>query len=235
MDERKQVIGYTRVSTATQAVQGISLEAQRSRIRAWCELTGVTLVAIHCDSGISGSRASNRPALQKALTDACRVHGVLVVFSLSRLARSTKDAILIAERLEKGGADLVSLSENIDTTSAAGKMVFRLLAVMAEFEKDLISERTTAALAHLRNTGRRFSGETPYGYLLKGDRLVPVRREQETVTLVRRMRSRGMSLRAIARALVTRKIRTKAGGAVWSPKVLSALLRRSSDVGRAVA
>jgi site-specific DNA recombinase len=83
------------------------------------------------DAGLSGSRADNRPALQSALTEACRRKAALVVYSLSRLARSTTGAIKISERLNKSGADLVSLSEHIDTTSAAGKMVFRLLAVLA--------------------------------------------------------------------------------------------------------
>ena len=59
----------------------------------------------------------------------------------------------IAERLEKAGADLVSLTEKIDTTSAAGKMVFRMLAVMAEFERDLVSERTRAAMSHKKSKG----------------------------------------------------------------------------------
>lgn len=75
---------------------------------------------------------------------------MLVVYSLSRLARSTTDAIAISERLAKSGADLVSLSEWIDTTSASGKMVFRMLAVLAESERDLVSERTKTAMAHLR-------------------------------------------------------------------------------------
>ena len=100
------------------------------------------LVAVHVDAGLSGAKAHNRPALQAALTDACKHKAALVVYSLSRLARSTKDAIAISERLHKAGADLVSLSEKIDTTSAAGKMVFRMLAVLAEFERDIISERT---------------------------------------------------------------------------------------------
>jgi DNA invertase Pin-like site-specific DNA recombinase len=81
----------------------------------------------------------------------------LVFYSLSRLARSTKDAIAISERLSRAGADLVSLSEKIDTTSAAGKMIFRLLAVLAEFERDLISERTKAALSVKREKRERIS------------------------------------------------------------------------------
>ncbi len=162
-------IGYTRVSTAGQALDGISLEAQSQRIKAWCETNGYRLAAMHTDAGVSGKRADNRPELQKALAAACeRRGGALVVYSLSRLARSTKDAIAIAERLDKASADLVSLSERIDTTNAAGKMVFRMLAVLAEFERDLCSERTMAALAVKKANGQR-TGAVPYGFDLGSD------------------------------------------------------------------
>jgi len=157
-------VGYTRVSTDGQATDGVSLEAQQARIRAWCEANAYVLVDIHVDAGLSGCRADNRPGLQEALTSAARHKAALVVYSLSRLARSTKDAIAISERLAKNGANLVSLSERIDTTTAAGKMVFRMLAVLAEFERDQVAERTKGALAHLRNQGKRISGKIPYGY-----------------------------------------------------------------------
>jgi DNA invertase Pin-like site-specific DNA recombinase len=91
--------------------------------------------------GLSGTKA-DRPGLAAALSAVCK-GDALVVYSLSRLARSTAHTLQVSDYLEWVGADLVSLSEKIDTTSASGKMVFRLLAVLAEFERDLISERTT--------------------------------------------------------------------------------------------
>src|SRR4051812_847817 len=94
-------IGYLRVSTESQAIDGVSLDAQRSRIQAWCQANGYTLSAVFEDAGVSGKRADNRPQLQKALEEVCRCKGVLVVYSLSRLARSTKDTLAIAERLDK--------------------------------------------------------------------------------------------------------------------------------------
>src|SRR4051812_9422716 len=115
-------VGYCRVSTEDQAVEGVSLEAQAARIRAWCAANGVELAGSYTDAGLSGKRADNRVALQMALEVVCQARGVLVVYSLSRLARSTRDTLAIADRLERAGADLVSLSEKIDTTSAAGKM-----------------------------------------------------------------------------------------------------------------
>ena len=137
----QRAIGYVRVSTAGQAADGVSMDAQKGRIRAWCDANGYALTDTFTDAGISGKRADNRPGLRRALDAACKCRAALVVYSLSRLARSTRDAIEIAERLDKAGADLVSLTERIDTTTAAGKMVFRMLAVLAEFERDLVSEQ----------------------------------------------------------------------------------------------
>jgi DNA invertase Pin-like site-specific DNA recombinase len=79
------------------------------------------LARTYADEGLSGKRADNRPGLQGAIAHACETHGVLVVYSLSRLARSTRDAIDIAERLAKCKADLVSITEKIDTTTSMGR------------------------------------------------------------------------------------------------------------------
>jgi len=111
----KKAIGYLRVSTAGQATDGVSLDAQRERIEAWAKAHDFELLGIQRDAGISGGKASNRPGLQKALDLACKERAALVVYSLSRLARSTRDALEISARLDKAGADLVSLSESIDT------------------------------------------------------------------------------------------------------------------------
>ena len=158
-----------------------------------------------------------------------RCGGVLVVYSLSRLARSTKDTIVIGERLDKAGADRVSLSEKIDTTTAAGKMVFRMLAVMAEFERDLVSERTTAALAHKRSQGKR-TGGIPFGWDLAEDRetLVVNADEQQSLELIRALHGKGYSLRDIAAELQRRCVLTKAGKTTWSPKVVQGVLLRNA-------
>jgi len=222
-----RAVGYVRVSTELQAQEGISLDAQQAKIRAWCDANGYALIYIYVDAGLSGSRSDNRPGLQRALEAACRPNTALVVYSLSRLARSTKDAILISERLAKGGADLVSLSERIDTTTAAGKMVFRMLAVLSEFERDQLSERTKTAMAHLRQQGRRVSRHIPYGFELALDEktLLPNLAEQKVMAQIRVLRVEGLSLRQIAALLTQSNIRTKRGGS-WTAKVIQTLLHR---------
>jgi site-specific DNA recombinase len=208
---------YTRVSTAGQAIEGVSLDAQQAKAKAWAEANGYQLGGLYSDAGISGKRATNRPGLQAALREVCAGRGnVLIVYSLSRLARSTQDAIAIAERIERAGADLVSLTERIDTTSAAGKMVFRMLAVLAEFERDLVSERTTAALRYKASKGERV-GEIPYGYSLAGDgvKLTVNAEEQARCEELRKLKAEGMSWQQIAEDLNARGITTKKGRA-WT-------------------
>ena len=204
-------IGYIRVSTEGQAADGVSLDAQRAKIEAWALLNDYELVAVHVDAGISGKSANNRPGLQAALAD-CRKGSALVVYSLSRLARSTKDTIEISDRLAKSGADLVSLSEKIDTTSAAGKMVFRMLAVLAEFERDQISERTTTAMQFKKAQGERV-GAIPYGYDLATDgvNLTENPAEQEVIRQARELHESGLSLRKIAAELDRRGLYARNG------------------------
>jgi len=209
--------GYIRVSTARQAEEGISLDAQHAKIAAWCDVNGYELAGIFEDAGISGTK-SDRPGLTAALA-AVGKNDALVVYSLSRLARSTKHTIELSERLEKAGGDLVSLSEKIDTTSAAGKMVFRLLAVMAEFERDQISERTTAALQHKKTQGGRV-GQIPYGKALAddGESLVDDPEEQEIIRIVKMLRAGGMSYPKIAAELTERNLKPR--GKAWHPQTV---------------
>lgn len=222
-------VGYVRVSTVGQAVDGVSLEAQTERIKAWATANGYDLAGIHVDAGLSGKRADNRPGLVAALDAVCKLRGTLVVYSLSRMSRSTRDTLEISERLQKSRAELVSLSERIDTTGAAGKMLFGMLAVLAQFERDTISERTTTAMSHKRAKGERISGRVPYGFALADDgvQLVPVEAEQEVLRLVTELRADGESLRSIAATLTSRGFPTRAGGTDWKHSTVQSILARA--------
>jgi site-specific DNA recombinase len=212
-------IGYIRVSTDGQAQEGVSLDAQRAKIEAWCSLNDYELTAVHVDAGISGKSALNRPGLQDALND-CRKDSALVVYLLSRLARSTKDTIEISDRLAKSGADLVSLSEKIDTTSAAGKMVFRMLAVLAEFERDQIVERTTTAMQFKKAKGERV-GAVPYGFTLDVNSvdLHHDPAEQDVIAQAKELHTGGMSLRKIAAELKRRGMSARNGSELQATQI----------------
>lgn len=224
----KQAIGYIRVSTEKQASEGISLAAQEARIKTWCDTNGYELVRVYVDAGLSGKRMDTRKELLAALT-ALKKGMALVSYSLSRLARSTKDALAIAETIQKKKADLVSLSEQIDTTTAAGKMMFQMLAVLAEFERNLVGERTSAALQHKKRSGQKYCNRTPYGFDAIEGRLVEVRQESEVVAEIQAARSSGITLQGIADSLNERGIPTKTGRQ-WQPSTIHLLLKRSSLV-----
>lgn len=213
-----QAVIYARVSTEEQATEGVSLDVQQGRAIEWARANGCTVDPQHVfvDAGLSGKAADNRPALQLALRTVCASKGVLIVYSMSRLARSTKDAITIAERLQKAGAHIVSLSEHVDTTSASGKFMFSVLAARDQMERDLIAERTRAALAHKKSRGERV-GQIPFGFDVATDgvRLVPNDSEQRVLAEVASMRGAGTSWREVAEALNARGIRTKTG-TTWS-------------------
>ena len=225
-----KAICYARVSTSGQSDEGISLEMQQARVAAWCVANGYEQAGVFVET-MSGSRAANRPELQNALEAACKYRAVLCVYSLSRLARSLKDTLLISERLEKAGANLASLTERIDTNSALGKMVFRLLSTLNEFEKDQLSERTKNAMAHLRNSNKRISPKIPYGYDLADDGVTLTRnqREQETIAQIKQWRQSGASLRNIVQRLDEKGIASKEG-CKWYPCTIKAILERNQKL-----
>ncbi len=134
------LIGYARVSTDDQ-----NLDLQRDA------LTQAGCSKLYEDKE-SGTKAE-RPGLLMAL-EVLRNGDTLVVWRLDRLGRSLKDLIALVEKLESRGIALKSLQENIDTSSSGGKLVFHLFGALAEFERNLIRERTQAGLSAARARGR---------------------------------------------------------------------------------
>lgn len=134
-------IGYARVSTDDQ-----NLDLQRDALA----LAGCSLVYEETMSG----KSADRPELRHCLK-ALRCGDTLVVWRMDRLGRSLPDLVGIVSRLEQEGAAFESINERIETTSAAGKLIFHVFAALAEFERNLIRERTYAGLAAARTRGRK--------------------------------------------------------------------------------
>lgn len=234
------IVVYVRVSTATQAVEGVSIDAQRERAEQWAALNGATVAGVYADEGLSGSRSDNRPGLLQAIAEVERLRRAgepvaLVAYSLSRLARSTADTLALASRLERIGADLVSLSERIDTTSATGRMVFRLLAVLAEFERDQVAERTRLALRHKRSRGQKTGGARPFGFrVVRSDddapALEPEPAEQAVIARIADERRQGDSFHTIADRLNSERVPTVSGGR-WTATTVRRIALRESAIG----
>lgn len=228
-----KVVGYARVSTADQ-VDGVSLEAQRAKIEAYCDLHGLSLSKVYADEGISAKDTIGRPAAQKVLDLVRRkkVAGV-VIFKLDRLVRNTKDAIEIAELCKAKSVALHSISEKIDTDSAIGEFFFTLMAALAQLERKQIGERTATALQHKKANGEKTGGDVPFGYDVVCDaaggdvtkRLIPNPLEQRAIGLMLRLRQKGRSLRAIVTELERRGIVTKRGKTKWHAQTVRAALQ----------
>ena len=177
---------YARVSTADQTV-----DPQVDVLREYARNRGATVVEEYLDEGISGAR-DRRPALDRLMADARRRRfDLLAIVKLDRLARSVRHLTALAAELDALGVDLVVLDQAIDTSTPAGKLLFHVLGSIAEFERDLIRERTRSGMAAARRRGQRF-GRPPT--LPEGG-----------VERARRLRSTGSSIREIAAVLQTSK------------------------------
>jgi site-specific DNA recombinase len=203
------VIGYVRVSSEDQAASGLSLEAQRERIRAYCHARGWTLADIVTDAGAS-ARTLDRPGMdtvRRLMAD--RLVDSIVALKLDRLTRSVRDLHQLMQLSADTGVGIVSVTENLDTTSAAGRLMVNVLAAMAEWEREVIAERTTAALAVKRRRGERISRFDSIG------QAAGARGELERMALdhVRRLLedSGGVSLRDMAARLDAAGFRNRAG------------------------
>jgi len=220
----KQAIGYCRVSTEEQATEGVSLGAQKKQIETWCKANGYNLAEVYIDAGLSGRQMRKREGLQKALK-AIGKDTALVAYSISRLARSLPDMLSICEQIDRKGGDLVSLTEQIDTTNAAGRMMFNMLAAFAQYESEIIGERTKSAMQYKRSKGERYCHITPFGYVEVNGRLVEVDKEIKIVKTMIENHQQGISLRDIANKLNETGVSTKRGGQ-WYASTVRQLINR---------
>lgn len=216
-----KAVAYIRCSTIGQVEDGVSLDMQRAKVESWAQLNDAELLEVAADEGVS-AKTMNRPGLQRAVELAKQHRAVLVVYSLSRLSRSTRDTLHLVAELERAGCELVSLSEKIDTSSAGGRMVFRMMSVLAEFEREQLAERTRAAMQHMKAEGK-VVGSIPHGFERDGDMLVLNVAEQRVIELVQQLRDKGMSLRAISDELAARGAFNRQGRP-FNPKSVRSML-----------
>lgn len=210
-----RAVAYLRVSTDKQADKGVSLEAQRAKVEAYAALYDVELVEVIVDAGVS-AKSLERPGLDCALGMLKTGHAdALLVVKLDRLTRSVRDLGELVERyFAAGKAALLSVGEQIDTRSAAGRLVLNVLASVSQWEREAIGERTAAAMQHKAAAGEFTGGEAPYGYrVAEGGTLAALEGEQAVIVQARALRSAGLSLRAVAAELDRQGLRARSGRA----------------------
>lgn len=216
-------IGYIRVSTEEQTQSGLSLSHQKAKIEAYCLAMDISLVETIEDSG--SGKNMNRLGLQKALELLqTKKAEALVILKLDRLTRSVKDLGNLVELFDKTGAALVSVQDSINTNTAAGRLVLNVLGSVAQWEREAIAERTSAALQEKRRQGK-LAGKVPFGFSLAadGETLLSDPQEEETLEIMKELKERGFSLRAIGSELENRGIKAKNGGK-WHAKVIQGIL-----------
>lgn len=222
-----KAIGYIRVSTDEQAREGISLENQKAKIQAYCELNDLSLVDIIEDAGKSG-KDLNREGIQQLMSLLKgRSIDAVVVYKLDRLSRRVKDTLSLMDLIEKRSVAFHSITERIDTKSAMGKFFLNIMASMNQWERDTISERTKDAL-RLKVSRNERAGQVPFGYSLAedGNALVENPKEQEAIRLIKDLHEKGYNYSAICREL-TREGH-KPNGKQWHAQSVKNILKRAA-------
>ena len=155
-------IGYARVSTTDQAETGESLELQQRKIRAAAEIGDYELVDVLVDAGES-AKSLHRPSAARLLdlVKARKVDAV-IVHKLDRLTRSVRDLADLLDLFDRCGVALVSVTESLDTSSAAGRLVLNIMVSVGQWEREVIGERTRDALQAKKARGERV-GTVPFG------------------------------------------------------------------------
>ena len=209
-----RVLGYVRVSTEEQKRSGAGLAAQRSAIRQACETRGYTLMRIVEDGGYS-AKSLERPGITTVLEELDAGNAdALMVAKLDRLSRSLLDFAGLMERSRSKGWALIALDLGVDTSTPAGEMMANVLATFAQFERRLIGQRITEALAQKRAAGVR----------LGRPRSLP----DDVVDRILGERAAGSTLQAIADGLNADKVATGQGGVLWRPSSVRAVITRGS-------
>ncbi len=149
-----RAIGYVRVSTEEQSANGVSLDAQKAKLEAYAALYDIELIGIEVDAGLS-AKTLDRAGLQSALAKLdAGVADALIVVKLDRLTRRVADLDTLIERYFGSPFTLMSVSEQIDSSSAAGRLVLNVLTSVAQWERETTSERTKTALQHKKAQGQ---------------------------------------------------------------------------------
>jgi site-specific DNA recombinase len=212
-----KAVGYIRVSTTEQALEGVSLDAQHTKVQAYAVVKDWTVSQIISDEGQSAKHLK-RPGLARllALVDARQVD-VVIVYKLDRLTRSVRDLNNLVELFEKKGVALVSLQESLDATTATGRLMMNLLASVSQWEREVIGERTRDAMQYLKAQGQVYSR--------------PVFADPAILARLQGEREAGCSYHQIAHGLNADQIQTTRGGQ-WRACTVRQILQRSAPAVR---
>ncbi len=171
-EENQEKVGiYVRVSTEEQAKEGISLDAQIERCKAFCKSRDWKVFRIYTDAGFSAGTLQ-RPALKNLLEDInAKKINILLVYKFDRFSRKLKDLLHLLEEFKEKGVNFSSVTEQIDTTTAMGEAFFQITGVFAQLERGMVKERVELAFDKKINDGEALH-RAPLGYMYRNKKLV---------------------------------------------------------------
>ena len=225
-----RAVGYRRVSTSEQAASGLGLEAQQTAIETTASRLRLVVVQTFTDAGVSGGLAlDQRPGLLAAL-DQLRSGDTLLVAKRDRLGRDVLNVAMIERLVERKGARIMS-PDAPDTTDPSSRLMRQIIDAFAEYERALIRARTRAAMAAAKARGQRV-GWIPFGMRVASDgrTLVMQDHEQQTLSLLRRLRASGYTQQEIADELNRRGLTTRGGGPFRRSFIGQLLQRHPAEV-----
>jgi site-specific DNA recombinase len=218
-----KAVGYVRVSTQEQADYGYSIDAQIDKVKAYASLYDIELVDVVIDAGVS-AKSLKRDGLTNVLQMLdSGVTDAVIIFKLDRLTRDVSDWNYLIKNYFTDNA-LLSVSDQIDTRTAAGRLCLNVLMSVAQWEREAIGERTSTALRQKQSQGEHV-GSPAYGYKMLNKQLVKVASELEVIAFVKQMSDGGFTLSAIASELNEQGIKTKRGGK-WQAVQVSRVINR---------
>jgi DNA invertase Pin-like site-specific DNA recombinase len=223
-----------RCSTQEQANDGMSLDTQEARIRAWADAVGAEIAEVVSDAGVSGAKAlGKRPggARIEALFDVRRPKvDAVVVLRLDRLGRDAAETLALLKRFRTSKVGLVSVADRLDLGTPQGRVMAGVAAVFSELERGLIAQRTSEALSELRRQGRVYSGSTPFGWDAVDGKLRRNAVEQRVIRRARTLRAKGMGYAKVAEALNAEGHAPKKAAA-WSAMSVRSVLMTAEKIG----
>jgi len=218
-----RVAVYARVSTEDQAKEGFSLDAQRDRLRAYCQAKGWEIAGEYIDDGHSG-RDTKRPAYQRMLEEKDNWDTLLVI-KMDRIHRNSKNFMEMMDELKKCGKEFSSMQESLDTSTAMGRFVVDIIQRIAQLESEQIGERVYMGMKQKVSTvGGPLGGNIPYGYKYRDGKLFVDDEECEGVRLIFEEYLKGRTSRQIADLLNSKGL-TKKHGAMWYKMTVSRMLK----------
>lgn len=226
-------LAYIRVSLLRAGQEKESPDVQLGRIRQYADLYDLALADVYRDLDVSG-RTDRRPAFREMMerVDRGGISHVLV-YSFDRFARSTRDFHRWASYLEERGVALVSVSQNIDTSTPVGRLIRSILASFAEFESELLAQRTGDALRSVAGRGRWPGGVVPYGYRVEPRHGLAIEPEQARwVRWIYRRYLQGDGTRVIAERLREMGVPAPEGGSTWHYGTVNGILTNPVYAGR---